>query len=103
MNAHLWNEAAELPDDDRANDPDLNLLQRVYGQRGYLVIARRAGTPDPVIGDVVTDTAFSRHRTELVGQPFRIVSQTTLEDFMAQDPAAFPPHGYDRFYRAEAD
>lgn len=82
------------------------ILGKIYGERGYLVIARHKREAAVVIGEIVNDTRISVSNQE-TAQPLRITSETDLPDFLEQckfwggTPIVDPD--YNRFYRAEGD
>lgn len=81
------------------------LAQKVYQQRGYLVIARHA---ELRIGEVVHGVTLAGSRRPVdLPQPFSVVAETTLEDYAAQHKTARkqldkPTSAY-RFYRIVTD
>ena len=80
------------------------LAQRIYQERGYLVIARISPYR---IGAIVLTVNLTDQPGVALPQPFRVMGETTQEDFIAQQELANVPAqrspGVEHFYRIMTD
>jgi hypothetical protein len=79
--------------------------QRVYQERGYLVIARISPYR---IGQVVAIVSLLDKMGQELPQPFRIIAETDAADYRTQSQMAgykldWPPPGEQKFYRMVTD
>lgn len=66
-------------------DEGLAALSRVYATRGYVVLARGSRREPYQPGAIIkTGIKLFSGDAESLPQPFRVVSQTTLEDYIEQ-------------------
>jgi hypothetical protein len=82
----------------------IETAEKIYNQRGYLVIASVSSCRPRTIVQTVNlyDTG-----TQMLPQPFSVICETTYEDFVAQHKlAGVPIEPYNeprRFYRLMTD